>query len=62
MKRLPIILVGLFLVALYLSGCSDEDMARTERVLRAGANAYYGQPAQTGYYVQPAPAVYPYAE
>jgi hypothetical protein len=60
MKKYALII----LIPLLFTACTDEQYATTERVVRAGADAYYGRPAPTGYY-QPVPQpvvtpVYPY--
>lgn len=53
----------IILIPLLFVACTEEDYARTERVVRAGADAFYGRPASTGYYqpvVTPVAPAYPY--
>lgn len=47
----------LILIAPIIAGCSSDELAATERVFRGGMDAYYGRPAQTGYYQPVQPAV-----
>lgn len=50
--KYPLLILFAFFLVLFFSGCSDEDYARTERVLNGAYNGYRG-----GYYPPPTPVV-----
>jgi hypothetical protein len=59
-NKLPFLIAVGFVLVLIFSGCTDQELAATERVIRGGVDGYYGRPAVTGYY-QPQPVAPAYA-